>query len=144
VQALFLRATAGFELKWDGFRAIVSTENGLEVRSRRNWNMTARVPELRKLPRGLLLDGELVAFNEVGAPHWRLVCDRVLHGNTSAPVTFVAFDILRVDGHDLTANPWVVRRAVRKELGIETWCSRMSDVFDDGAALFDAVVTHGL
>lgn len=94
--------------------------------------------------RCLLLDGELVAFNEVGAPHWPLVCDRVLHGNTSVPVTFVAFDILRVDGHDLTANPWVVRRAVRKELGIETWCSRMSDVFDDGAALFDAVVTHGL
>ena len=29
-----------FELKYDGFRAIVSTEDGLQVRSRRGWNMT--------------------------------------------------------------------------------------------------------
>jgi bifunctional non-homologous end joining protein LigD len=29
-----------FELKWDGFRALVSTEDGLRVRSRRGWNMT--------------------------------------------------------------------------------------------------------
>ena len=29
-----------FELKWDGFRAIISTEDGLRVRSRRGWDMT--------------------------------------------------------------------------------------------------------
>jgi bifunctional non-homologous end joining protein LigD len=50
-----------FELKWDGFRAIVSTEDGLYVRSRRGWNMTTVLPELRSLPAGLVLDGELVA-----------------------------------------------------------------------------------
>jgi bifunctional non-homologous end joining protein LigD len=133
-----------FELKWDGFRALVSTENGLEVRSRRAWNMTDRVPELGVLPRGLVLDGELVAFNEQGAPHWPLVCERVLHGNTTVPVTFMAFDVLRVDGHDLTLSPWAARRAVLEELGIETWCSRLADVFDDGDALFDAVCEHGL
>jgi ATP-dependent DNA ligase len=51
-----------FELKWDGFRAIVSTEDGLRVRSRRGWNMTTVLPELRRLPTGLVLDGELVAW----------------------------------------------------------------------------------
>jgi bifunctional non-homologous end joining protein LigD len=50
-----------FELKWDGVRAIVSTEDGLRVRSRRGWNMTPVLPELRTLPTGLVLDGELVA-----------------------------------------------------------------------------------
>jgi bifunctional non-homologous end joining protein LigD len=50
-----------FELKWDGFRAIVSTENGLRVRSRRGWNMTPVLPELRRLPQGLVLDGEILA-----------------------------------------------------------------------------------
>jgi ATP-dependent DNA ligase len=50
-----------FQLKWDGFRAIVSTEDGLAVRSRRGWNMTAPVPELQQLPYGLVLDGELAA-----------------------------------------------------------------------------------
>jgi hypothetical protein len=97
------------------------------VRSRRNWNMTDRVPELRKLPRGLVLDGELVAFNEVGAPHWPLLCERVLHGNKAVAVTFVAFDVLRVDGYDLTATSWVARRAVLEELGVATWCSRLAD-----------------
>ena len=38
-----------FELKYDGFRAIVSTEDGLQIRSRRAWNMSDRVPELREL-----------------------------------------------------------------------------------------------
>jgi ATP-dependent DNA ligase len=46
-----------FELKWDGFRAVVSTEEGLRVRSRRGWNMTPvlqgsalpRVPESARL-----------------------------------------------------------------------------------------------
>jgi ATP-dependent DNA ligase len=32
-----------FEVKWDGFRAIVSTEGALRVRSRRGWDMTEHV-----------------------------------------------------------------------------------------------------
>jgi hypothetical protein len=45
-----------FELKWDGFRAIVSTEDGLRVRSRRGWRMTPVLPELRIAS---ALEGEL-------------------------------------------------------------------------------------
>jgi ATP-dependent DNA ligase len=37
-----------YEVKWDGFRAIVSTEDGLRVRRRRGWNMTERLPELQR------------------------------------------------------------------------------------------------
>jgi ATP-dependent DNA ligase len=65
-----------YELKWDGFRAIVSTEDGLRVRSRRGWNMTPVLPELRKLPTGLLLDGELVAWKGP-VPWFPHVCRRV-------------------------------------------------------------------
>jgi bifunctional non-homologous end joining protein LigD len=128
-----------FELKYDGFRAIVSTENGLDVRSRHNWRMADRLPELGQLPAGLVLDGELVAFNDVGAPDWPLLCGRVLHGNTSVAVTFVAFDLLRVDGHDLTRSRWEQRRALLEELGLKTRCSRLTDVFHDGQVLFDSL-----
>jgi bifunctional non-homologous end joining protein LigD len=62
-----------FEVKWDGFRAIVSTEDGLRVRSRQGWDMTAFVPELRELPPGVVLDGELVAWRE-GEPYFPFVC----------------------------------------------------------------------
>lgn len=40
-----------FEIKYDGFRA-VSTEPGLEARSRRAWKMTALVTDLADLPPG--------------------------------------------------------------------------------------------
>ena len=133
-----------FELKYDGFRAIVSTEDGLQIRSRRAWNMSDRVPELRELPPGLVLDGELVAFNDAGAPHWPLVVERVLHGNTAIPLTFVAFDLLRVDGHNVTCNPWSQRRTLLEGVWVDRRCARLADVFDDGQALFDAVVSYGL
>jgi hypothetical protein len=39
-----------YEVKWDGFCAIVSTEGPLRVRSRRGWNMTPHVGFLEQLP----------------------------------------------------------------------------------------------
>jgi bifunctional non-homologous end joining protein LigD len=53
------RGDRAYEVKWDGFRAIVSTEDGLRVRSRRGWNMTDLVPELDALPVFATLDGDL-------------------------------------------------------------------------------------
>jgi bifunctional non-homologous end joining protein LigD len=67
-----------YELKWDGFRALLSTENGLRLRSRRGWDMTSLVPELAALPVYGTFDGELVAFDADGAPDFRLVCERML------------------------------------------------------------------
>jgi bifunctional non-homologous end joining protein LigD len=83
-----------FELKWDGFRALVSTEDGLHVCSRRGWNMTAVLPELRDLPPGLVLDGELVAWRG-SEPYFPLICRRILNRDGSVPMTFVVFDLLR-------------------------------------------------
>jgi len=54
-----------FEVKWDGFCAVVSIEDGLRVRSRRGWDMTDAVPELHGLPPEVVLDGELVAWQDV-------------------------------------------------------------------------------
>ena len=39
-----------FELKWDGFRAIVSRNGDFRVNSRRGWNMTPLLPDLADLP----------------------------------------------------------------------------------------------
>jgi hypothetical protein len=75
-----------FEVKWDGFRAVVSTEDNLRVRSRRGWEMSDRLPELAELPGDLVLDGEVVAFNEEGVPHFPNIVARVLHGEGSIRV----------------------------------------------------------
>src|SRR3954462_9323231 len=82
-----------FEVKWDGFRAIVSTERPLRVRSRRGWSMTEHVQFLVHLPVRAVLDGELVAFDERGRADFPLVCDAVLHRQSSISLTFVAFDV---------------------------------------------------
>jgi bifunctional non-homologous end joining protein LigD len=68
----------------------------------------------------------------------------VLHGHTAVPVTFVAFDLLRVDGHDVTCNPWGQRRTLLEGIWRECGCARLADVFDDGQTLFGAVVSYGL
>jgi bifunctional non-homologous end joining protein LigD len=133
-----------YEVKWDGFRAIVSTEDGLRVRSRRGWDMSDRLPELAQLPDGLVLDGEIIALNEAGVPHFPDICARVLHGDDSIPVVYVAFDVLRVDGHDLTCNAWSARRAFLEALELPAPVCLVPDAFDDGEALFHAVCHHGL
>jgi bifunctional non-homologous end joining protein LigD len=56
------RGDWSYEVKWDGFRALISTEQGFRVRSRRGWDMTPLVPELAALPVFATLDGELCAF----------------------------------------------------------------------------------
>jgi bifunctional non-homologous end joining protein LigD len=131
-----------FELKWDGFRAIVSTEDGLAVRSRRGWNMTPMLPELRGLPAGLVLDGELVAWKG-SEPYFPLVCRRVLNRDMSVPLTFVIFDVLWEDGVDHTARPFYERRRELERLQLDGPAWTMSETFDDGHALFTAVCELG-
>jgi bifunctional non-homologous end joining protein LigD len=131
-----------YELKWDGFRAIVSTEDGLTVRSRRGWNMTPVLPELRALPDGLVLDGELVAWRG-SEPYFPLVCRRVLNRDMSVPLTFVVFDLLRRDGVDLTRAPYAARREELESLKLHGRAWTTCERFDDGRALFAAVCQLG-
>jgi hypothetical protein len=66
-----------YELKWDGFRAIVRRGREFRVRSRRGWNMTPLLRELEALPVDAVLDGELVALGDDGWPYFPDVCDRL-------------------------------------------------------------------
>jgi ATP-dependent DNA ligase len=94
--------------------------DGLHVRSRRGWNMTHALP------------------------YFPGVCARVLNGDTSIPVTFVAFDLLRFDGVGLTNLPYAKRRAELDGLSLEGPAWATSEAFEDGTALFKAVCEHGL
>ena len=48
------RGRWAYEVKWDGFRAIVRSGDDFRVRSRRGWDMTGLAPELEALPDGRL------------------------------------------------------------------------------------------
>jgi bifunctional non-homologous end joining protein LigD len=133
-----------FEVKWDGFRAIVSTVDELRVRSRRGWNMTSALPELRELPAGLVLDGELVAFNKNGDPHFPLLTRRMLNYDRSVSVHLLIFDLLRIDGEDMTVRPYRERRSILDALDLNDGHWTTPEAFDDGEALLAAVCERGL
>ena len=133
-----------YEVMWDGFRALVSTENGLRVRSRRGWNMTTRVPELSELPPGLVLDGELVAFDDDGRPHFPLLSRRILNDDRAIPVTLMIFDVLAINRVSLLTQTYALRRGRLEELQLDGPAWTTPPTFDDGAALFEAVCIRGL
>ena len=59
------RGAWAYEVKWDGFRAIVSSEGPLRVRSRRGWNMTEHVRFLEAHPDQLVALKELLGHNRI-------------------------------------------------------------------------------
>jgi bifunctional non-homologous end joining protein LigD len=122
----------------------LSTEVALEVRSRSGWSMAERLPELARLPTGLVLDGEVVAFGEDGKPSFPLLGLRVLHGRAAIPVTLVIFDLLRVERADAMCLPYAERRGLLEELDLDGPAWRTPEAFDDGEALLAATSAHGL
>jgi bifunctional non-homologous end joining protein LigD len=133
-----------FELKWDGFRAIVSTEGPLRVCSRRGWDMTEHAAFLAQLPVSAVLDGELVALDDDGKPDFPQLCECVLMRHASTPLTFIAFDVLSVDGQPIVSLPYSERRRMLEDLRLDGSRWRTPEAFDDGEALWTAVCEHEL
>jgi bifunctional non-homologous end joining protein LigD len=123
----------GFEVKWDGVRAIARSQPGrIQLITRNGNDVTAAYPELRPLNRALgshaaILDGEIVAFDADGRPSFEALQPRIhLRGETAvrrraqeSPVTYVVFDLLWLDGHSLMDLPYAERRARLAELGLD-------------------------
>jgi bifunctional non-homologous end joining protein LigD len=144
-----------YELKWDGIRALVDVSpEGLKIISRRGNEVTAAYPELVGIAGvcpDMLLDGEVVAFRE-GRPSFATLQSR-MHVRSAAqarrlaahtPVMFLAFDVLRLYGVDLTARPYAERRATLERLGVDGPHWTVPPVFDDGPATLAAAEQNGL
>lgn len=142
------------EVKWDGVRAITEVVGGVLRMTSRNENpITIAWPELATSPLGerdLVVDGEIIALNARGLPDFRTLQERmhVRKATTAArlsrevPATYMVFDLLRLDGRDLTGEPLDVRRELLGGLGIDgTW--QVPASYDDGAMLFDATLQQG-
>jgi bifunctional non-homologous end joining protein LigD len=148
-----------YEVKWDGVRAVCFSEPGRMRFVTRNGNdVTARYPELARLNRALsmhrvILDGEVVAFDEHGRPSFGALQGRmhltreaqVKRLAKSDPVTYMIFDLLWMDGHSLMGRPYEERRALLAELGLdgERWLTPEHHV-GNGRALLEATREQGL
>jgi bifunctional non-homologous end joining protein LigD len=144
------------EVKWDGVRILADTRDGATRMWSRNANdVTPAWPEISAAPLGdrdVLVDGEVIALNERGIPDFRVLQDRMHTRNATTaqrlsrqiPATFMVFDLLRLDGRDLTDQPLERRREVLAGLDLtgSTW--QVPAAYDDGAMLHDATRQQGL
>jgi bifunctional non-homologous end joining protein LigD len=143
------------EVKWDGIRVLVDSTDGLVHLISRNGNdVTAAWPDLATSPvgdRDLLVDGEVIALNEAGLPDFRVLQERMHVRSATAvarlvkrvPVTLMVFDLLRLDGADLTGEPLVRRRERLAEL-LDGAAWQVPAAYDDGQMLHEATRQQGL
>ncbi|HLG68293.1 MAG TPA: non-homologous end-joining DNA ligase [Acidimicrobiales bacterium] len=123
----------GYELKWDGMRAAVYVEGGrARVLSRNGLDVTGTYPELQEMAAALgtvqaVLDGEIVAFDATGRPSFATLQER-MHVTGSArvrrvaervPVSYLAFDVLHLQGHATVDLPYRDRRSLLESLHLE-------------------------
>jgi bifunctional non-homologous end joining protein LigD len=120
------------EFKWDGVRAVSYVEGGrVTALSRGNKDLTAGFPELRDLTavlgnRRAVIDGELVAFDDAGRPSFGRLQRRLNLGSAAAidrragemAVTYLAFDLLYLDGESLMDLRYEDRRQRLEALGL--------------------------
>src|SRR4051812_21180310 len=144
------------EVKWDGLRILADTTSaGTRLYSRNGNDVSIAWPDVHESPldgRDLLVDGEIIGINDEGLPDFRVLQDRmhVRKVATAArlartiPATYMVFDLLRLDGRDLTEEPLEHRRELLAglELDASTW--QVPAAYDDGAMLFEATLQQGL
>lgn len=155
-----LSSPSWVEVKWDGIRAIGSWAEGrMLLHARSGTDITARYPELTAdgapfLPvSDAILDGEIVAFDAHGRPSFSLLQNRmhltrpreIEREVVRTPIVYMIFDLLRLDGHDLSAMPLSQRRTLLEEVVSDLDAPvQVPPVFDDVDAALDASDEFGL
>jgi DNA ligase-1 len=115
-----------FERKWDGIRGqIIKRGDGVYVWSRGEDLVTDRFPEINGgylQEKNFVLDGEILCHDETAPLPFALLQTRIGRKNvgkstlTKAPVKFIAYDLLELDGLDLRDLPLVERKLKLAEL----------------------------
>jgi bifunctional non-homologous end joining protein LigD len=148
-----------FEPKLDGIRALVYVgDNATRLVSRRGNDRTASYPELARLHERItavnaVVDGEIVAQDPSGRPSFGLLQQRMNLASDSdiarirrqIPVQIFVFDLLWLDGQDLTSKPLSERRARLEEIVVPG--KGLNLVYGDertGTDFFEAAKAIGL
>jgi bifunctional non-homologous end joining protein LigD len=109
------------ELKWDGYRLLVEIAGGkVALRSRNGLNWTPDYPEIVAAFEAMGLDdasfdGELIALTPKGNDDFGLL-QKVISGNSDAPLRYMLFDMPSLAGQDLSRTPLQNRKALLAEL----------------------------
>ncbi len=119
-----------FELKWDGLRALLFLKDGkLELQNRNLRDVTASYPEIQTVTKRIrakkaIIDGEVVVLSKKGTPDFGKLQNRfgiedpkrVETARRANPVTYVAFDLLHLNGKDIIKNQLEIRKSTLHDL----------------------------
>ncbi len=133
-----------YEVKWDGYRALISYIEDLRVYSRHGANLLSRFPDLGQLrdiiPRGTVFDAELVAWFQ-GKPSFA-----ALQRRESVPHLAMVFDCLYSHQKWHLHEPLHLRREYLQELipDRQPMVVVSSGLVGQGRELLGEVVEKGL
>lgn len=112
-----------FEIKWDGYRAIADLSNDQPLFYSRNgisflskFSKVAQDFLLQK--QHMILDGEIVAYDENGRPSFQLL--QQIGDNPNLALVYQVFDLLWLNGHSTEELTLLQRKELLKEALIET------------------------
>jgi bifunctional non-homologous end joining protein LigD len=123
----------GYEIKWDGIRALAFIDGGrVRLVNRNGRDATRQYPELRELgkavgPQEMILDGEIVAFDEQGRPSFERLQSRMHLASDAAvrrrmaeiPAAYMIFDLLFLDGHSTMGLGYEDRRKLLEQCELD-------------------------
>jgi bifunctional non-homologous end joining protein LigD len=135
-----------WEPKLDGYRALAFIdEDGVKLRSRRGLELGKDFPKLiaelgKQLVNGMVLDGEVVAFDENGKPSFGAMQNR---GSGAERAIFYAFDLLYFAGVDLRKTIYADRRRYLAQCLLPSPLVQLVHAEADGLALHEAAMASG-
>ncbi|MHA0316786.1 DNA ligase D [Sphingomonas melonis] len=135
------------EMKYDGYRALVAVADGAaKVYTRNGLDWTDKFGGIAEAAAALpvssaLIDGEIVAFKD-GKPAFSTLKDAIGAGGA---MTLFAFDLLSLDGEDVTGLTTVERKErLRGIVGDDGRLQFSEHVLGSGEQLFDAMCREGM
>ncbi|MER9336768.1 DNA ligase D [Mesorhizobium sp. M0293] len=141
------------EIKFDGYRTMAHLSDGVvKLITRGGIDWTKRYGDLpgafAKLPcRDAIIDGEIVVLDARGISRFALLQDALAEG-AGSKLHFYAFDLLYLDGWDLTKAPLVRRKALLAQmlsgLGANSAIQFSDHVEGSGQGLYDQASELGL
>jgi bifunctional non-homologous end joining protein LigD len=144
-EAAFNHADWMWEPKLDGYRVLAFIgADGVKLRSRRGLELAGEFPKLaaelaRQAAGGMILDGEIVAFDAQGKPSFHAMQNRAAHD----PAVLYCFDLLYFAGVDLRNSPYRDRRRYLAQCLLPSPLVQLVHAQEDGVALAAAALASG-
>ncbi len=146
-EAPFNRAGWAWEPKLDGYRVLAFVgDKGVRLRSRRGLELAGSFPRLvgefgQQRVSGMILDGEIVGFDEAGRPSFNALQSQIKAKIERA--VFYAFDLLHFAGVDLRGEPYADRRRWLAQCLLPSRLVQLVHAQEDGVALYAAALASG-